>query len=232
MRVLNNDVFFHFSFIIDYKIGTLIEIQRVKIKTKMKKIILSIALVIMFSQISKSQTSNNAAHILSVITVNNVDYPIASLPNIVIVSKRTFKNSEEQYRFNMLKKNTLIVYPYAIKAAKIYKEINDAIADTDSKRDKKKFIKSKQKELEQEFEIPLKNLTTTQGAILIKLISRYTGKNCYELISDYKNNMSAFFWNGASSLYGYSLKDNYDPRQDKDLEIIVRALEASYVASN
>ena len=37
--------------------------------------------------------------------------------------------------------------------------------------------------------------------------------------------MSAFFWNSAGKIYGYDLKENYDPQQDKDLEIIVRSIE-------
>ncbi len=166
--------------------------------------------------------------LLPTITVNNIDYPMVSLPNITIVSKREFTDQIAQYRFNQLKKNLLAVYPYAVKASVLYKELNEAIAEKNKRRDQKKYIKQKQNELEKEFSEPLKNLTTTQGELLVKLISRYTGKSVYDLISDYKNPVSAFLWNGAGKMWGYHLKEVYNPEENKDIEIIMRSIENSY----
>ena len=166
--------------------------------------------------------------LLPTITVNNIDYPMVSLPNITIVSKREFTDQIAQYRFNQLKKNLLAVYPYAVKASVLYKELNEAIAEKNKRRDQKKYIKQKQNELEKEFSEPLKNLTTTQGELLVKLISRYTGKSVYDLISDYKNPVSAFLWNGAGKMWGYHLKEVYNPEENKDIEIIKRSIENSY----
>ncbi len=166
--------------------------------------------------------------LLPTITVNNIDYPMVSLPNITIVSKREFTDQIAQYRFNQLKKNLLAVYPYAVKASVLYKELNEAIAEKNKRRDQKKYIKQKQNELEKEFREPLKNLTTTQGELLVKLISRYTGKSVYDLISDYKNPVSAFLWNGAGKMWGYHLKEVYNPEENKDIEIFMRSIENSY----
>jgi len=160
-----------------------------------------------------------------VIVINNDSFPILTLPDIYVVSKRTFANSFEQNKFNSLKKNILAVYPYAKKAGEIFNEVQTELADKDSRRDRKKFLKEKENELDAQFQEPLKNLTTTQGEILVKLIARETGQNCYELIKEFKNPMSAFFWQSAGSLWGYDLKIPYDPQQDKDMELIVRGLE-------
>ncbi len=163
-----------------------------------------------------------------VIIINNDSFPVLTLPEIVVVSKRVFASSYEQNKFNSLKKNILAVYPYAKNAGEIFKEVQQELANKDSKRDRKKFLKQKEKELDEQFQEKLKNLTTTQGEILVKLIARETGQNCYELIKEFKNPMSAFFWQNAGKLWGYDLKIPYDPQQDKDIELIVRGIENNF----
>lgn len=155
-------------------------------------------------------------------------YPLATLPNVTVVDKRMFSSSFEQNKFNRLKHNVLTVYPYAVEAARIYHEINLTLAETNKRRDKKRYLRQLNAQLEDQFKHALKDLTTTQGEILIKLVSRYTGRTCYDMITEFKNPVSAFFWQTASKTYGYSLKTVYDPQQDKDLEMIVRSLENTY----
>ena len=175
-----------------------------------------------------SVTNIMAQIIVPVLIVGNDSFPILTLPEIVVVSKRTFTSSFEQNKFNKLKKNILIVYPYAKKAGEIFNEVQKELSNKDSKRDQRKFLKQKEKELNEQFKDKLKNLTTVQGDILVKLISRQTGQNCYELIKEFKNPMSAFFWQSAGSLWGYDLKVYYNPQQDKDIELIVRGIENNF----
>lgn len=191
-----------------------------------KKAFLIFTFTLLVPDLMKAQSGGSAY--VPVIIVNNDSFPILTLPEVVVVSKRTFASSFEQNKFLSLKKNILIVYPYAKKAGEIFNEVQHELAIKDSKRDRKKFLKQKEKELDEQFQEPLKNLTTTQGAILVKLIARETGQNCYELIKEFKNPMSAFFWQSAGSLWGYDLKVPYDPQQDKDIELIVRGIENNF----
>ncbi len=192
----------------------------------LRKINLLFALVLCCNFHLKAQTDGSAY--VPVIVVNNDSFPILTLPEIVVVSKRIFASSFEQNKFNSLKKNILIVYPYAKKAGEIFREVQLELTAKDSKHDRKKFLKQKEKELDEQFQDKLKNLTTTQGDILVKLIARETGQNCYELIKEFKNPMSAFFWQSAGSLWGYDLKITYDPQMDKDIELIVRGIENNF----
>lgn len=187
---------------------------------------LAVALLLLISSGIDAQTTEGK--LLPTITINNIEYPVASLPNVTIISKREFTDQVSQYRFNQLKRNLLVVYPYAVKAAAIYNELNEALSEKNKRKDQRKYIKQKQDELEKEFTEPLKNLTTTQGELLVKLISRYTGKSVYDLIADYKNPMSAFLWNGAGKMWGYHLKEVYNPDENKDIEIIMRSIENTY----
>jgi hypothetical protein len=147
------------------------------------------------------------------------------LPEVTIITKVSFKDPEDLYRFNQLRRNIIIVYPYAKQAGIIFKEVNNTLSETDRRHDQKKYLKAKEKELDEQFESKLKDLNTAQGSILFKLIARETGQNCYELIREFKNPVSAFFWQTASRLYGYNLKVTYDPQEDRDIEIIVRSLD-------
>lgn len=148
------------------------------------------------------------------------------LPSFTVVSMRTFKDAYDQARFNQLKKNVYAVYPYAVEAGKIFMDVNTVLNSNVSKKDKNTFLKIKEKELHDKFAVPLKNLTTTQGVILVKLINRQTGQTVFDLLKDYKNGFSAFYWNNLGKLLGYNLKIDYDPTgADKDIEIIVQSIE-------
>lgn len=122
----------------------------------------------------------------------------------------------------------MVVYPFAKEAGGIFNEVNANLASMNKKKDQKKFMKQKEDELNVLFEGELKNLTITQGEILCKLVARETNSSVYDLIREFKNPFSAFYWNKMSQFLGYSLRYEYDPQQEKDIELIVRSLEGNY----
>ena len=56
------------------------------------------------------------------------------------------------------------------------------------KRDK--YINQMQKELFKVFEEPMRSMTVSQGALLMKLIDREIGKTSFNIIKDYKNGVT------------------------------------------
>jgi hypothetical protein len=166
--------------------------------------------------------------ILSAMIVGNDTFPAYELQDVVVVSKRIFKDQLEQYRFNQLKRNVMVVYPYAKEAGGIFRAINDTLSTIEKKKDRNKFVNKKEAELDRLFESDLKNLTVTQGEILTKLVARETSMSVYNLIREFKNPLSAFYWNKMSQFLGYSLRYEYDPQQEKDIELIVRSIEGDY----
>ncbi|MEO6168241.1 MAG: DUF4294 domain-containing protein [Chitinophagales bacterium] len=166
--------------------------------------------------------------LLPAVVVGMDTFPAYEIQNIVVVSKRIFKNGEEQSRFNALKRNVMVVYPFAKEAGGIFNEINIQMNILDKKKDRKIFMKEKEDQLNVLFEGELKNLTIAQGEILCKLVARETGNSVYELIREFKNPVSAFYWNKMSQFLGYSLRYEYDPQEEKDIEFIVRSLEGNY----
>lgn len=166
--------------------------------------------------------------LLPAIVVGMDTFPAYEIQTIVVVSKRIFKSAEEQSRFNALKRNVMAVYPFAKEAGGIFNEINTQMTILDKKKDRKKFMKEKEDQLNVLFEGELKNLTITQGEILCKLVARETGTSVYDLVREFKNPLSAFYWNKMSQFLGYSLRYEYDPQAEKDIEFIVRSLEGNY----
>lgn len=140
------------------------------------------------------------------------------------IPKQKGKNWRKYYR---LVHNFSKTYPYAIAARKIVAKADSTIAADGLKRAKRdKYINEVQKELFNVFEKPLRGLTVSQGALLMKLIDREIGKTSYNIIKEYKNGIAAGFWNGIAKIFGSNLKDPYDPEgEDNMVEDLVEIWE-------
>lgn len=119
------------------------------------------------------------------------------------------------------------VYPIADTAVKIIKELE--AFEFSNRRDEKQYKKELEESLRSTFEDKLKKLSRSQGEVLIDIIERNTGKPLYTILKDVKGGSTAFWWNNLSKVYGYDLKEGYDPDNDPTLEMIIQAYEAKKV---
>ena len=132
-----------------------------------------------------------------------------------------------------LRNAVYVTYPYARKAGNIMNEINQKLTSVTDKNQRKKYIKSREKELKKEFADPLTELSVYQGKILMKLINRQTGNNCYEIIKEYKGGFTARFWQTVAFFFSSNLKQPYDAvGDDKVIEEIVMEVERMYRIQN
>jgi len=159
------------------------------------------------------------------ILVKGDTFALFTLPLVKCVTKKAFGSIAEESNFYQTKKNITDMWPYAQAASKIFNEVLAELADKNSKRDQKKFLKEEEAALKTQFEDKLKDLYDTQGAVLMKLIARNTGHSVYDLIKQFKSGPSAFVWNTMGKLNGYDLKYEYDPTDDRDFEFICQQLE-------
>jgi uncharacterized protein DUF4294 len=66
--------------------------------------------------------------------------------------------------------------------------------------------------------------------VLIKLIDRQTGQNCYSIIKELKGGFSAMVWQSVGVFFNNNLTRDYDPEgDDKEMEGFIKDLEASNV---
>lgn len=87
-------------------------------------------------------------------------------------------------------------------------------------------MKLLEEEIKTEYGQDLRELTFTQGRILLKLIDRETGHSSYHLVSDLKGEFAAVFYQAFARLFTYNLKVKYDPLgEDSDIEMIILLIE-------
>ncbi|MBK8608594.1 MAG: DUF4294 domain-containing protein [Chitinophagaceae bacterium] len=128
-----------------------------------------------------------------------------------------------------LRRAIIITYPYAQRSGVILNEMNARLAGMSDKSERRKYIKSREKELKKDFTDPLSNLSTYQGRVLMKLINRETGNNCYEIIKEYKGGLTARFYQTVAFFFNNNLKQNYDAAgEDRDIEIILKEVCQTY----
>lgn len=152
---------------------------------------------------------------------------LANLNDINVSSPRSFSSREEYLRYQMYRRYALKVYPYAKDAIRIFKQV-ERESQGMKKGKRKKYMKEKHQELKDQFEEPLKNLTKTQGLILVKMIERELDTPMYDLIKDLRGNFTAFYWNTMSKFYGQHLKEGYVEDQDPILDAVLHDLDVSF----
>jgi hypothetical protein len=160
---------------------------------------------------------------VSTTNIDNELVPWVVIPEITITDTRLFKSPEEKAKFNRLRYNVLKVLPYAMYARRKYSELQVQLNYAKSRKDKRVLIKTFEGEIKNMFNKEIKNLTITQGGILIKLIDRETGASSYDLLKDMKGGITAFFYQSIARFFGNNLKNTYDPQQDRDIEAIIQA---------
>lgn len=141
----------------------------------------------------------------------------------------TYLDQNKRDRMARLRYNVMTVWPYAIAAAKILNDVDVEMMKADGRRDRKKYLRAVEGQLNAKFKDPLKNMSTTQGVILVKLINRQTGRDCYSIIKEMKGGLNARLSQTAAYFFDNNLKTQYDPyNQDRDIELIVREIETKY----
>ncbi len=176
----------------------------------------------------KIKPGKNDSIKVAVTELNGEFIPWVLLPDANIRDMRVFKTPEERAAYNRLRYNVLKVLPYAQYAGARYRKLQQDLATTGDKRKQKEMVKACEKEIKDLFNKQIKNLTITQGEILIKLVQRETGNTSFELLKQLKGGLNAFMFQSAARLFGHDLKEAYNAQDDKDIEAIL--VSAGYSA--
>jgi hypothetical protein len=151
------------------------------------------------------------------------------LDNVFFYSKMNEAALTARAKWTRLRNAVYVTYPYAKRAGGVMNDINAKLTGVTSSGERKRYIKSREKELKKEFADPLTNLSVYQGKVLMKLINRETHNNCYEIIKEYKGGLTARFWQTVAFFFGSNLKQAYDATgDDAEMEQIVQEVERMY----
>jgi hypothetical protein len=165
--------------------------------------------------------------VMSAMVIGGDTLILAELDDVSVTSPREFGSVDEYQKYMRYRRYANNVYPYAVEAIKIFRQV-EYETSTLNRRQQKKHNKQLQKELKEEFSDPLKQLSRTQGYILTKMIERELDKPMFELIKGLRGGFTAGYWNQFGKFYGYQLKDKYEEGIDPILDAVLQDFDISY----
>ena len=164
------------------------------------------------------------------IVLDGKKVPHSVIQAVQVFPRREFTNKRQARRYSRLVINLKKVYPYAKLARKRLGEMERHMASLESAREKRKYINQLEEELKEEFEDDLRQMTFTQGRLLIKLIDRETGETTYKWIKELKGSFSAFFWQAIARIFGSDLKTEFDKSgEDRIIDEILILIEMGMI---
>lgn len=190
------------------------------------RIVLSVLLACAGVQLMAQAPEGARVMLVPVIVEEGDTIPIYRLDDVRIEAVMTARMRREAERLDRLTRNVIKVYPYARVTARLLSEYEHDLSALEKQQDKDLYLKLAEAELRAEFEEEVKDLTMTQGRVLIKLIDRETGHTSYDLVKQLRGSFQAWMWQGVARVFGNDLKDDYDPEGDDALvESVVRRIE-------
>ena len=151
---------------------------------------------------------------------------IVGVQEIVIFPPEVFENEKQKMQYNRMVRDVKKTLPYAKLIYATLIETYEYIETLPDDKSKEEHLKKMEKDLFEEYKPVLKKMTLSQGKLLIRLIDRECNQSSYELVKAFLGSFRAGFWNFFASLFGASLKSEWDADgKDAVLERIVVLVE-------
>lgn len=196
---------------------------------KLKIISLTVLFTVLFAPtMLYAQQPVGSNRVLSYASVVDGDtIPLVHLKTVVIARKWALLTDKEIRKNQKLIRNVKKVLPYAKEARRRLQELEKEMAGMSAKK-QKEYVKQVEQEVLDDFYEDLEKLTFSQGKVLLKLVDRETGNTSYTLVADLRGKFRASFYNTFARMFGFNMKERYDPKNNKDdnlLERVVRSVE-------
>jgi hypothetical protein len=176
-----------------------------------------------------NDTIQNRIYLLQNVKRDGEILPEIEIKEVVVLGDqgRSERRMRSQFRkYERLVYNLKKVYPYAVIVRNRLADVNAELVRMDNEKDRRDYIKNVEKDVFGEYEDDIRNMTFTQGKLLIKLIDRETYNTTYDLIRQYRGFISASFWQGIARIFGTNLKAEYDPYgEDILIELIIQDIQ-------
>ena len=165
--------------------------------------------------------------IVTALITDNDTIIIADLEDVYVSSLRAFTDKMEYRRYLKYRRYAAVVYHYAVDAIRIFKEV-DYVTKNMKPAKRKKHIRRLNREYKKQFKDQLKNLTKTQGLILITMVEKELDVPMYDLIKNLRGGVTASYWHELGKFNGYNLKEGYIPGKDKIMDAVLQDFDVSY----
>ncbi|MBO7246942.1 MAG: DUF4294 domain-containing protein [Bacteroidaceae bacterium] len=142
--------------------------------------------------------------------------PSFELYEVTIYGRKTFTNVRKQRKYDKLIHNVVRTYPLAKEVKAILVETYLYLQTLPTDEAKQKHIDQVEKGVWDQYLPEMKKLTLSQGKLLIKLIDRECNQTGFELINAFMGGFKANFYQVFASLFGATLKKEYDPQSSEE----------------
>lgn len=167
---------------------------------------------------------------LQTVVADGDTMPVMHVGEVYIWGNKSYHNAADSRQWERLVRNVKKAYPYAKLAGIKFNDYSQKIAGIKSEKVQKAMMKQAEDEIEAQFGNELRDLTISQGKILLKLIDRQTSNSSYDIVRDFRGKFRAFFYQSFARFFGYDLKARYDPQgEDADIERIVLMIESGAI---
>lgn len=146
-----------------------------------------------------------------------------------IIEMRVDKNFNAKYnrQLRLLKRT----YPMALKAKKLIDEYEADLSEIEKTRQKKKYGRNAHSDLKDEFVFNIRDLYSSEGDLLMKLVYRETGMTVNEIIKKYRGGIQNNLYSGLAMLWGQNLNDTYDASVDDWItELVIQDIESGRIS--
>lgn len=152
------------------------------------------------------------------------------MSNVYVYPPPSFKNKRQQVRYMRLVRNVKTVLPIAKEVNQIIIETYEYLQTLPDDESRKAHMKKVEKSIFKEYKPRMKKLTYSQGKLLIKLIYRECNSSSYDILRAFLGPVRAGFWQAFSSVFGASLRKEYEPEGvDRLTERVVLMVEAGQI---
>lgn len=175
----------------------------------------------------KPDTSQNRVFVLQEVERDGEALPEIAIKEVTIIGNKNIPGRVTARRNDRMVYNLKKVYPYAVIVREKLSQVDRELAAITDEKERRKYIRGVEEFVLGEYEDDIRDMTITQGRLLLKLIDRETRNTSFDLIKEYRGGLSASFWQGIARLFGTNLKAEYDPYgEDAMMEFLLLQLEA------
>lgn len=190
----------------------------------MKKRGIHTMFILLLASLSISANSLDSCYLL--LTQKDTIY-MAFLHEIYVYPPLSFKNRRQEKFYWKTVRDVKKCLPYARMISRDMAYADLQLQQIATAKERKKWWKQYERQLYRKYEKDFRNMTASQGQMLMKLMDRESDRTSYELIRHYRGKASADFWQFVAKLFKNDLKEGYDGAdKDRIIERVITLVEA------
>lgn len=154
---------------------------------------------------------------------------VIQLNSAYCFTQKHFRNQKHEKEFWRMVNDVKKTLPIAKDARRL---MTEAYLESESmdEKEQRAYFKTLEHDLFAQYKPRLKKLNYRQGRLLVRLVDRECERQTYAIIREFLGRRRAFFWNMFGSMFGVSLKAEWDPDgKDRELEDVCIQVEQGMI---